>query len=171
MKEKILWAPWRIKYLAGKKEKGCLFCRVKREKKKDKEDYLLFRGKYCLVILNTFPYNNGHLMIAPYRHIKEPSQLKEEEAIEFWRLLNLSVKILKKVLKPEAFNIGINLGRTAGAGFPGHLHLHLVPRWNGDTNFMPVIAKQKVISQSLDKLYQELKKSLRVIRRIVKQIQ
>ena len=156
MKEEILWAPWRINYIAGKKEKGCLFCRVRKENK-DKENYLLLRGKYCLVMLNKFPYNNGHLMVAPYRHIKEISQLKEKEVIELWKLVNLSVKILKKTLKPEGFNIGINSGKVAGAGFPGHLHIHLVPRWNGDTNFMPVVAKQKVISQSLEELYQELR--------------
>ncbi len=161
MKEKIIWAPWRIGYIAGKKEKGCLFCRVKRERK-DKENYILFRGKHCFIILNTFPYNNGHLMIAPFRHIKEPSQLKEEETIELWRLVNLSIKLLKDILKPEGFNMGLNLGKIAGAGYPGHLHLHLVPRWRGDTNFMPIVAKTKVISQSLNKLYEELKKSLRM---------
>lgn len=156
----ILWAPWRIGYIAGKKEKGCLFCRVKRERK-DKGNYILFRGKYCFIMLNTFPYNNGHLMIAPFRHIKEPSQLKEEETIELWRLVTLSIKLLKDVLKPEGFNMGLNLGKIAGAGYPGHLHLHLVPRWRGDTNFMPIVAKTKVISQSLSKLYEELVKSLR----------
>ena len=160
MEEEIIWAPWRIGYIAGKREKGCLFCRVKREKR-DKENYLLFRGKYCFIILNAFPYNNGHLMIAPFRHIKEPSQFKEEEVVELWRLVALSIRLLKDVLKPEGFNIGLNLGKIAGAGYPGHLHLHLVPRWSGDTNFMPTVAKTKVISQSLNKLYEELKKSLR----------
>ena len=160
MEEEIIWAPWRIGYIAGKKKKGCLFCRVKREKR-DKENYLLFRGKHSFIMLNAFPYNNGHLMIVPFRHIREPSQLKEEGIIELWRLVALSIKLLKDVLKPEGFNIGLNLGKIAGAGYPGHLHLHLVPRWSGDTNFMPTVAKTKVISQSLNKLYEELKKSLR----------
>ncbi len=115
-------------------------------------------------MLNRFPYNPGHLMIAPYRHLGDIKDLTQEEILDIWRILRLSIKALKETMSPNGFNIGINLGRVAGAGFEGHVHVHIVPRWNGDTNFMPVVAETKVISESLESVYRELKKAIERIR-------
>jgi len=149
-----LWAPWRINYISGKKQKGCLFCRVKRGAQKD---HLIFKTPFNMVMLNIYPYNNGHLLIAPCRHIRDISQLREEEILDLFRCLKKAKALLQKVLKPQGYNIGFNLTRSAGAGITGHLHLHVVPRWIGDTNFMPVVSNTKIISQSLDELAQRLK--------------
>jgi len=153
-----LWAPWRIKYIeaAGKKNRGekCLFCRCAQGRGKN---YVVFKTKYSIAILNIFPYNNGHVMVSPLRHIKKLSQLKDAEIIDLFKALNRVNKLLDKVLKPDGYNIGINISDVAGAGIPGHLHLHIVPRWKGDTNFMPVLNNTKIISQSLDELYRKLK--------------
>ncbi len=140
-----------------KKKKGCIFCRAYKAKQ-DKKNYLIYRDKKSFVIMNIFPYNNGHLMVAPRRHIAEFSNLTDEESLSCLRLIKKSCKVLKRALNPHAFNIGLNLGKDAGAGFARHLHFHIVPRWRGDTNCMPVISNTKVIPQSLDKLYQKLKK-------------
>jgi ATP adenylyltransferase len=150
-----LWAPWRSKYVKSKKEKGCIFC-LKPKAKKDKENYIVKRGKHAFVILNIYPYNNGHAMIAPYRHVGELDKLKKEELIEIMELTQEMIRRLKKVLKPHAFNCGFNLGDVAGAGYADHLHIHIVPRWQGDTNFIPVIGDTKVIPQSLNDLYDRL---------------
>lgn len=157
-----LWAPWREKYiLQTKKTKGCLFCKTaKSNNKKSKRDYIIHRTKFSFSMLNTFPYNNGHLMIAPYKHSKDFNELNIEELSDLIGLLKLTYNLLECALKPDGYNIGINLGKTGGAGFAGHLHIHIVPRWNGDTNFMPVISNTKVISESLDSLYKRLKKCL-----------
>jgi len=148
-----LWAPWRIEYIMGEKNKECIFCQKSKEHK-DEENYILLRRKKCIVMLNIFPYNNGHLMIAPYRHIGSIEQLNKEESEA------QMVKLLKRVLHPAGFNIGMNLGKVAGAGIVGHLHIHVVPRWRGDSNFMPVISETKVISEALQKTYQKLKEGL-----------
>jgi ATP adenylyltransferase len=149
-----LWAPWRIKYIrADKKTKGCIFCRAG----KSRSNYVIFKTKYSLSMLNTFPYNNGHIMISPLAHKAEISQLNDDEALDLFRVLDKSKKLIDKVLKPHGYNIGINISETAGAGIPGHLHIHIVPRWKGDTNFMPVVYNTKIISQSLDALYTQLK--------------
>jgi len=150
-----LWAPWRIKYIQAQTSKGCIFC-IKPKQKKDKLNYIICRGKFVFMMLNIFPYNNGHVMIAPYRHTGEFERLTSEEKLELMDMSQETIKILKKALNPHGFNLGMNLGKSAGAGFDHHLHLHIVPRWNADTNFMPVIAQTKVISQSLDELYQIL---------------
>lgn len=155
MKQDILWAPWRIKYLQ-EKMKGCLFCKVSL-KNNDKKNFLVKRGKLSFSILNIYPYNNGHVMIAPYRHIADLNRLNQEELLDLMNNLKEIKTILDKILKPQGYNIGINIGRVAGAGFPGHIHIHIVPRWNGDTNFMPVTAKTKVLSQSLQELYKRIK--------------
>jgi len=155
-----LWAPWRSKYiLCGNKEKECFLCQKPRENK-DEENYILLRGRSCLVMLNVFPYNNGHLLIAPYRHIASVEELSEEERIELMELSSRMVVLLKNILHPQGFNLGMNIGAVAGAGVAGHLHLHIVPRWSGDTNFMPVLSDSKVISESLDDTYRKLKKGL-----------
>jgi ATP adenylyltransferase len=114
-----------------------------------------------MAMLNIFPYNNGHIMVSPLRHIKELSGLKEVEILDLFKTLNKVTRGLNLVLKPDGFNIGINISRSAGAGIPGHLHIHIVPRWQGDTNFMPVVSDTKIVSQSLDELYKQLKKVIK----------
>ena len=151
-----LWAPWRIEYVS-KKNKGCIFCSSLKSGS-DKDKYILERLDHCFSMLNIFPYNNGHVMVAPNRHVASLDKLKEKELLELLKLINRTKNKLDKCLRPEGYNIGANIGRIAGAGFPGHVHIHIVPRWNGDTNFMPVIGNTKVISQSLQELYKKLKK-------------
>jgi len=156
-----LWAPWRLEYILSEKEKGCIFCQKAKESK-DAENYILLRGEECLVMLNIFPYNNGHLMIAPYRHIGSIEDLEEKEAGEMMRILSRMTVLLKKVMSPDGFNVGMNLGDVAGAGIMEHLHLHIVPRWKGDCNFMPVLSDTKVISEALRQTYQKLKENLNI---------
>jgi ATP adenylyltransferase len=151
-----IWAPWRIRYITQKKAKACIFCQALREKK-DKKNFIVLRSKYCFAILNTFPYNNGHVMIVSNRHIKLLEQLNEQELLDTMKTLIKTKSILNKILKPDGFNVGINLGKLAGAGIDKHLHIHIVPRWLRDTNFMPVVADTKVISQSLKELYEKFK--------------
>lgn len=153
-----LWAVWRVAYIrVANKQRGCIFCELPSERK-DFENLILLRSKYAFLMLNRFPYNPGHLMIAPYRHLGSLEFLKEEEVLDMWRLLKLSIRALRETMAPDGFNIGINVGKVAGAGFEGHVHVHVVPRWNGDTNFMPIIANAKVISESLESVYRELRK-------------
>jgi ATP adenylyltransferase len=150
-----LWAPWRIDYVGSKKKrKGCIFCRVQ---KSNPHDYVIFKTKKSVCLLNIYPYNNGHILVAPLRHISDISQANETEILDLFKCLNRAKTLLQKVLKPQGYNIGINLTRWAGAGITGHLHLHIVPRWAGDTNFMPVVYNTKIISQSLDELARLLK--------------
>jgi len=156
-----LWAPWRMTYIKqAKKNKGCLFCKKLKEAK-DEENYILVRSKLAFVMLNIFPYNSGHLMIVPIRHVGEVEDLKTKESREMISLLQKSIKAIKRAYQPEGFNIGMNLGRTAGAGVLHHLHIHVVPRWNGDTNFMPILAESKIISQGLRETYKQLKKQFK----------
>ena len=154
-----LWAPWRVKYIKGlgKRTKGCVFCKILREKK-DRKNYIFQRSKHSFAVLNLYPYNNGHALIVPNKHIGDLIKLNREEKEDLLRLFESTKVMLDKALKPRGYNVGMNLGRVAGAGFPGHLHIHLVPRWGGDVNFMPVIGNTKVISQSLATLYTRLKK-------------
>ncbi|MCD4781399.1 MAG: HIT domain-containing protein [Candidatus Omnitrophica bacterium] len=149
-----IWAPWRIKYLLEdpKKNKGCLFCRFYRERS-DKRNFVLFRTDHCFVVMNIYPYNNGHLLVVPNRHVNDTHKLKDQERCDLWAAVETSKALLKEVINPEGFNVGINIGKVAGAGIPGHVHVHIVPRWGGDVNFMPVVAQTKVISQSLKELY------------------
>lgn len=149
-----LWAPWRIKYVAGKRIRKCIFCSALRSRK---ENYIVCRSTHSFSMLNLFPYNNGHVMISPRRHVKELAQLKDEELLDLFETLHHTKKLVDKILRPHGYNIGINMSFTAGAGIPGHLHVHLVPRWRGDTNFMPVVYNTKVVSQSLDELQRRLK--------------
>jgi ATP adenylyltransferase len=155
---KRLWAPWRVKYVTGldKKTKGCVFCRILKEKT-DKKNFVFKRSKYTYGVFNIYPYNNGHVLIVANRHVSDLVKLSGEEKQDLFGLLEFSKAILQKVLKPTGFNIGINIGRVAGAGFPGHIHIHLVPRWKGDVNFMPVTANTKIVSQSIRVLYQKVK--------------
>jgi ATP adenylyltransferase len=150
-----LWAPWRGKYISTKKKaKGCVFCLAQ---KKGSADYVIFKTNKTVCLLNIYPYNNGHILIAPRRHIADIGLLNQEEARDMFECLKRAKKLLDKVLKPQGYNIGFNLNRPAGAGITGHLHLHIVPRWEGDSNFMPVIGGSKIISQSLAELARLLK--------------
>jgi len=149
-----LWAPWRISYVKNTKPKKCIFCRSSGRKPKE---YAVFKTRHASVILNIFPYNNGHLLVAPLRHVSRLEELRDEEALDLFRALKRAKKLLEKVLKPQGYNIGLNISRSAGAGITGHLHIHIVPRWKGDSNFMPVLFNTKIISQSLDELYKQLK--------------
>jgi len=154
-----LWAPWRIEYILGKKPAGCIFC-VKPAEDLDLQNLILYRGKYHFIIMNAFPYNNGHMMVVPYRHTSTLAGWSDEERLELMELADLGVELLKKVMKPDGFNLGINMGLVAGAGVADHIHLHIVPRWNGDTNFMPVLADTRVISEHLVATFNKLKAAL-----------
>ena len=158
-----LWAPWRKEFILGKKEKGCIFC--KRHKgKKDKENLILFRGKLSFVIMNKYPYNTGHLMVAPYRHVGKLEKMKQEELLDLASLTQKCVAVIKKTMKPQGFNLGMNLEKVSGAGVADHLHVHIVPRWTGDTNFMPVLGNTKLISLALKDTYEQLKEEFQKLR-------
>jgi len=152
---KRLWAPWRMQYILADKEEGCFVCRAF-EAKDDREHLVLARGGTCGVLMNRFPYSNGHLMICPYRHVADLTDLDSEERIESMELLSRSLDALRAVMYPQGFNIGINLGAVAGASLVEHLHTHIVPRWEGDTNFMPVTSDVKMIPQALEELWELL---------------
>lgn len=151
-----MWAPWRKEYIVNKKAKDCIFC-SKPKSQKDKKNFVIKRTEFSFSMLNIFPYNNGHIMAAPFKHKKDLRDLNNEEMLDLFSLVRNTCTILDKVLKPEGFNIGINTGKVSGAGFSEHLHIHIVPRWEGDTNFMPVIFDTKIISESLSSLYQRIK--------------
>jgi ATP adenylyltransferase len=157
-----LWAPWRKAYIRpkGRKSKGCLFCRFLADRKKDGQNYLIKRNPLSFALLNLYPYSNGHVLILPNRHVDTLEKLTPREKLDWLGLCDSVTAVLRKKLKARGFNVGINLGAAAGAGIPKHLHLHIVPRWPGDVNFMPVLAGTKVISESLDSLYDLLTRSL-----------
>jgi ATP adenylyltransferase len=158
---KSLWAPWRLEFVSRTKRSGCFLCETLKGASSDGRRLLLYTGKTCFCMLNKFPYNNGHLLIAPKRHKGRLEQLTDAESLELLRLTGKMQEVLRKAIKPHGFNMGFNLGQVAGAGLPGHLHLHIVPRWRGDTNFMPVLADVKVMPQSLDALCKCLKSHLK----------
>ncbi len=151
-----LWAPWRMEYIKNPNLEKCIFC-IGDDESQDEGRLILFRGKKAFIMMNRYPYANGHLMVAPYRHIGEFKQLKDSEAVELFKLMKYSIRVLEKVLKPQGINIGMNLGRAAGAGVVDHLHIHIVPRWVGDVNFMPVLSETKVICEHLRVTYKNLK--------------
>lgn len=155
-----LWAPWRMEYVRlpeEEKPKGCIFC-TKPKDNDDKENLIIYRGKKVFIIMNKYPYNNAHLMIVPYRHLSDYSALTEEELSEISKLTQITIGILKKTIKPDGFNIGFNIGESAGAGIAQHIHKHIVPRWNGDTSFMPVICHTQVNVDGMTECWKELKK-------------
>ena len=151
-----IWAPWRIKYIQMEKTEGCILCDKPRENN-DALNYILYRGDKNFVMLNSYPYNPGHLMITPYRHIANLEELTDEERNEHFKIVSRSIKMLRQVFNPAGFNIGINVGRVAGAGIDDHFHTHIVPRWQGDTNFMPVISDIRVIPEALAETYEKLR--------------
>jgi ATP adenylyltransferase len=156
----LVWAPWRIRYILGEKEPGCFFCR-KSQQADDAKNHVLLRQRSCFALLNSYPYNPGHLMAAPYKHTGELDELAGSELAELMELTRRCKQLLQKALKPDGFNIGLNLGRPAGAGVLDHLHIHIVPRWDGDTNFMPVLADTRVLPQALDDVYEKLLDALK----------
>lgn len=159
---KKLWAPWRMTYIkdAAKKENesDCILCRIAAERDKDEKNLVVARAKHVFVVLNRFPYANGHLMITPYKHIKEFSGLAPKAVAELVAYTQKAIDALRRMSNPDGFNVGANLGRIAGAGIDAHLHVHVVPRWSGDTNFMPVLADVKIIAQALEETWLELQK-------------
>jgi ATP adenylyltransferase len=155
MNMKYIWAPWRIQYIQGEKPEGCILC-AKPAEDKDRENYILFRGRKNFIMLNSYPYNPGHLLIAPYRHTGKLEELTATERNEHFELVSRSIRILKEILKPAGFNIGANIGKVAGAGIEDHFHSHIVPRWQGDTNYIPVLADIRVVPQALLDTYDTL---------------
>ncbi|MCK4856573.1 MAG: HIT domain-containing protein [candidate division Zixibacteria bacterium] len=156
MKEYI-YAPWRVDYIRGPKEDGCIFCRMAAEEK-DAKNYILHRGPTCYVVLNRFPYTTGHLMVVPYRHLADLEALNEAEIAEMMALAKKTVSIQKRDFSPQGFNVGFNLGQSAGAGIEEHIHLHVVPRWIGDSSFVATIGNTRVISISMESIFESLKK-------------
>ncbi|MFA5317110.1 MAG: HIT domain-containing protein [Dehalococcoidales bacterium] len=150
-----IWAPWRIKYIEMAKPAGCILC-SKPGEDNDAENYILHRARHNFIILNSYPYNPGHLMVVPYRHVASPEELTGDEILEHWQLINRSLGILRDSFGCHDFNIGMNLGSIAGAGIAEHIHSHIVPRWQGDTNFMPVIGSTRVVPQALEETYLKL---------------
>lgn len=153
-----LWAPWRLEYVQASRSGSCIFCLG--DACADEERLVLFRGQGCFVIMNRFPYSNGHLMVSPMRHVADPGLLDSEELAELQRLTIGCRDLLLQTCQPQGFNIGINLGAVAGAGVTDHLHQHIVPRWAGDTNFMPVLADVRVIPQHLEETCRQLREAI-----------
>jgi ATP adenylyltransferase len=152
----VLWAPWRMEYILSTQEDGsCIFC-AGPDRDHDEERLILFVGHLSMVIMNRYPYNNGHLLVAPIRHVSGLEALSEEENLDLMRMLRQSVEVLKETMRPEGFNAGLNLGRVAGAGVEAHLHFHLVPRWGGDTNYMTVLGDVRVIPEHIQATYRKL---------------
>jgi len=153
---KALWAPWRMEYILGDKETaGCFFC-PGGDRSTDEERLILALGPQTMVLMNRFPYNNGHLLVAPLRHVGRLEQLTPEETGAIMAAVQQSIRILQTVMRPEGFNVGLNLGKAAGAGVDEHLHVHIVPRWNGDTNFMGVVGEVRVIPEHIRATYHKL---------------
>ena len=150
-----LWAPWRLEYLKGEKSSDCIFC--SKPALDDAESFIVHRGGRCYVMLNAFPYTNGHLMVAPYEHVGDLRGLDAETSSELMALTQRSLGAIERVYGPEGFNLGVNQGEVAGAGFAGHLHMHVVPRWKGDTNFMPVVGDTRVMPEALPDSWRKLR--------------
>lgn len=162
MTKETLWAPWRLHYILLNKDRpegGCFICAGLKDNR-DRENLVLWRGPQTVVLVNLYPYNNGHLLIAPTNHKGSLPELSDGEMLELMQTQRRMIELLEEVLQPHGYNVGLNLGRVAGAGLPGHLHWHVVPRWNGDTNFMPVVGETRVIVQSLEALYDALRERL-----------
>lgn len=151
----VLWAPWRIEYILSKKDQECIFC-PGNDRSRDRERLILYVGSHSVVLMNKFPYNNGHLLVAPKRHISDIISMTDDETKEVFYMVKNSINILRKVMNPDGFNVGLNVGKVAGAGIEEHLHFHIVPRWNGDTNFMTILGEVRVIPEHLKQTYDKL---------------
>ena len=154
-----IWAPWRIEYIQMEKPEECILC-GKPKQNNDELNQILYRGNKNFVMMNTYPYNPGHLLVAPYRHLGQLEDLTDEESVEHFNLVKLGVKLVTNVMGPHAFNTGMNLGKVGGAGLADHIHSHIVPRWQGDTNFMPVLADTKILPEALLSTYKRLKEGM-----------
>ncbi len=153
----VFWAPWRMEYiLSDNKESGCIFC-TDDDRVNDEDRLILFVGQKTMIIMNKYPYINGHLLVAPRRHVDGLDKLTEEESLDLLITVRKSIDILKKIFKAEGFNVGLNLGKVAGAGVEEHMHFHIVPRWFGDTNYMTVFAEVRVIPEHIRETYNKLK--------------
>ena len=151
----LIWAPWRIEYIKMEKPEGCILCN-KPEQNNDTLNYILYRGQKNFVMLNAYPYNPGHLMIVPYQHIASLEELTDEDRHEHFDIVSRSIEVLRQALSPDGFNLGINIGKVAGAGIEDHIHTHVVPRWQGDANFMSVLSDVRVLPEALAATYQKL---------------
>jgi Diadenosine tetraphosphate (Ap4A) hydrolase and other HIT family hydrolases len=156
-----LWTPWRYQYIksASKKAERCFLCEAAKDPEKP-ENLVVYKDEIIIILLNKYPYNNGHLMVAPIRHVKNLEDLSKDESYKIWEGIVISKKILDESYNPHGYNIGINLGKAAGAGLEDHLHIHIVPRWVGDTNYMTTIASTKVMPQLLEESWKELRKAI-----------
>jgi len=150
---KRLWAPWRLEYIQEGKEDGCFLCRILAGEA-DREDLVLKRASVCAIVMNRYPYTNGHLMICPYRHIADVGLMTADERLQTMDLLSDAMDALRATIKPEGFNVGVNIGKAGGAGLEEHVHMHLVPRWDGDTNFITVMDDVRVVPQALGELWE-----------------
>lgn len=157
-----LFTPWRIEYIRSAKKDGCIFCDMLEDD--DRSSFILHRGQHAFLVLNRYPYNNGHFMSVPYRHVDTLELLTPDEMADMMGLLTLGLRALRPVMKPDGFNIGANIGAVAGAGVKDHVHMHAVPRWTGDTNFMPLFGETRVIPQSLEETYDEFLLALARVR-------
>ena len=151
-----IWGPWRMEYIRSEKPEGCILCKYP-EENSDTENLILYRGEKNFVMLNRYPYSPGHLMVAPYRHVDSLEKLTPEERSEHMEIVSRCVEVLRKEFSPEGFNLGMNLGKTAGAGIDDHVHSHIVPRWQGDTNFMTVVSDIRVVPEAIASTYEKLK--------------
>lgn len=153
-----LWAGWRNEYVStAADDDGCVFCRILSGDVPDEDVYVVWRGEHCVALLNAFPYNSGHLMVVPLRHVAELEDVTPDEGAEIWRVLSDGVRAIKAAYHPQGLNVGANLGRAGGAGVPGHFHLHVLPRWAGDTNFMTSVAETRVLPESLPATFARLR--------------
>ncbi len=156
-----IFAPWRIRYVLATKPKDCVFCSAARGD--EREMLVVYKAERSFVIMNRHPYNPGHVMVCPKRHVPSTEDLSDEELLEIMRLLNLSMKAIRLSMNPDGFNLGVNLGRVAGAGIADHLHFHVVPRWSGDTSFMPVLADVQIIPEALEESYEKIRRAFESI--------
>lgn len=154
---KHLWAPWRMAYIRAFKKDGCVFCQAMKQTADGEDNLIVVRGEHAFVILNRFPYTSGHLMILPYLHVPRLEDLDPETRAEMMELVTRGTQVLQQVYNPQGFNIGINMGEAAGAGIEEHIHLHIVPRWSGDTNFMSSVGETRVVPEPLDETYRRVK--------------
>lgn len=161
---KRLWAPWRMEYLMSDTSDGCIFC-DKPARNDDRSSFILMRTPHSFVMLNTYPYNNGHLMIAPHRHVGGFAELTDEERCDLMDTIAAAQRILERAYSPQGMNVGANIGHCAGAGVPGHVHVHIVPRWEGDTNFMPVVGETRVLPETLEETFDRLSRHVEEGRR------
>jgi ATP adenylyltransferase len=156
---KHLWSPWRLEYLTEPRKEGCIFCRAIAGSD-DRESLVLWRGEHAFLILNRYPYNNGHLMVVPYAHVASFEELDAATLTELMVLMNRALAALRQAMEPDGFNLGANLGHVAGAGVADHVHLHVVPRWAGDTNFMPIVGDMRVVPQTWQQTYDQVRAAL-----------